>query len=175
MDLADREILVSRNANQFTTLSNIDKVAKIDARHPFILDSIKKYNLNRDLGSLKKIAKAGFNISKFQPDPADNQYIRTVTRFLKDRRANCVDYTVFLSAFLRALKVPHVIRMVSFDRNNPGAFSHIYPVTLDGVVMDVVGGQDQNGFEGLKQAKKRTFIFNREVPFVGKFDKKIRA
>lgn len=174
MQLENTEILITNQANQFDTLSNIDKVARLSKDHPFITDSIKKYNLKRDPNSLKKIAKAGFNIAKFFPDPAESQTIRTVNRFLKDRRANCVDYTVFFSAFLRALRVPHVIRMVSFDPNNPGAFSHIYPVTLDGVVFDVVPGQDQTGREALKSPKNRTFIFNREVPYVNKFDKKIR-
>lgn len=174
MQLENSEILISREANQFDTLRNIDKVAQMSKNHPFIRESIEKYKLGRDPKSLEKIAKAGFNIAKFFPDPADSQMIRTVNRFLKDRRANCVDYTVFFSAFLRALNVPHIIRMVSFDPNNPGAFSHIYPLTLDGIVFDVVPGQDQNGREGLKTAKNRTFIFNREVPYINKFDKKIR-
>lgn len=175
IDWSDKEILITRNADQFTTLNEIDKQARRDSRHPFILNSIKKYNLGQDPASMRKIAKAAFNIAKFQPDPADNQYIRTITRMLKDRRANCVDYTTFISAFLRALKVPHIIRMASFDPNNPRAYSHIYPLTQNGLILDVVPGQDQNGLEFKKGAKDRTFIFNTEVPFVGKFDKKIRS
>lgn len=174
MRFKNSEILISNNANQFKTLSNIDKVAKAGAKDPFIVKSIEKYNLNGSEESLKKIAKAGFNIAKFFPDPKDNQYIRTVNRLLKDRRGNCVDYTVFISSFLRALKVPHIIRMVSFDRNNPRNYSHIYPLTLNGIVLDVVNGQDQTGRESLKDPKKRTFIFNREVPYINKFDKIIR-
>ncbi len=175
VDWRDGEILITRNADQFITLNEIDKQARRDSRHPFILNSIKKYKLGQDPASIRKVAKAAFNIAKFQPDPQDNQYIRTTTRLLKDRRANCVDYTMFISAFLRALKVPHIIRMASFDPNNPRAFSHIYPLTQNGLILDVVPGQDQNGLEFKKKPSERTFIFNKEVPFVSKFDKKIRS
>lgn len=172
MRFADSEILLKRGANQFDTLSNIDRIASREAKHEFIQESIKKYNLRPDLNSLKKIFEAGFRIIFFFPDPYDIQNIRTVNRSLKDRRGNCVDYTVFFSAFLRALGIPHIIRMVSFDPSDPGNYSHIYPMTLDGVILDAVFGQDQNGNE--VNRKNRRPLFNRTIPHVGKFDKIIR-
>ena len=168
----NREILVTLNGNQFTTLRQINRVAERSSNHPFVTSSIERYKLGNDPNSLERIFKAAFNLATFQPDPPSRQYIRTLNRLLKDRVANCVDYTVFVSAFLRRLNIPHKIRMVSFEAGQPQAYSHIYPVTLNDIVLDVVYGQDQHG--GEQHKKKRTPYFNHEVPFEGKFDKLIR-
>lgn len=175
MRFDNTEILISNNANQHKTLSHIDRIAQQGAMHPFVLDSVKKYNLKDDLESIKKIFDAGFKIATFYPDPQGQQYIRTLNRFLKDQRANCVDYTVFISSFLRAIKVPHIIRMVSFDPKNPKGYQHIYPLKLNGLVLDLVNGQDQSGGESLKKPEERQSFFNKEVPYINKFDKLIRA
>ncbi len=157
------------------TLREIDKIAREEATHPFVTSSVDKYGLKNDLESIKKVFDGAFNVATFWPDPEGQQYIRTVNRTLKDRRANCVDYTVFISAFLRAMGVPHIIRMVSFDPKNPKAYQHIYPLTVNGIALDVVYGQDQFGGEGLKDPTERKAHFNHEVPYVGNFDKYIRA
>jgi hypothetical protein len=175
MRLDNKEILISENGNQFTTLKEIDKIAEQESKHPFVIDSVQKYGLKNDFESIKNVYNAAFRAATFFPDPDNHQYIRTLNRTLKDRRANCVDYTVFLSAFLRAMDVDHIIRMVSFDKNNPRAYSHIYPLTINGVALDAVYGQDQNGLESFKEPKERKPYFSKQVPFIGKFDKIIRA
>lgn len=175
MRLRNKETLLSTNANQHLTLREIDKIARDESSHPFVISSIDKYGLRNDLESIKRVFDAAFRVATFYPDPEGYQYIRTVNRTLKDRKANCVDYTVFISAFLRAMGVPHIIRMVSFDQNNPKSYQHIYPLTAKGVIMDVVYGQDQFGAEGLKDPAERKSHFNQEVPYVGNFDKYIRA
>ena len=175
MRLKNKEILLSPNANQHVTLREIDKTATDESLHPFVTSSVNKYGLKNDLESIKKVFNAAFNVATFFPDPEGQQYIRTVNRTLKDRRANCVDYTVFVSAFLRAMGVPHIIRMVSFDQNNPKGYQHIYPLTINGVALDVVYGQDQFGGEALKDPDERKSHFNHEVPYYGNFDKYIRS
>ena len=175
MRFKNSQVRISNNANQFVTLKHIDKIAAKGSKHPFVLNSIKKYGLKDDMRSLKSIFTAGFRISPFQADPPGDQYIRSVNRFLKDRRANCEDYTVFLSAFMRAMKIPHSIRMVSFDPRQPKAYQHIYPVTTQGVVLDIVNGQDQDGSEHKKNPSERQVNFNQEVPYFSKYDKIVRV
>ena len=172
MRFKNAEIEVIKNGNQMATLSLVDKYAEREKNHPFIKKSIEKYNLNGSTESLKKIFNAIFNIVIFFPDPSHVQYVRTVNRTLKDRRGNCVDYSVFFSAFLRALGVPHVIRIVEYPNQAQPGISHIYVQTLDGVNLDAVIGQDQNGNEANK--KFRRGFFNVEVqPIKQKIDKKI--
>lgn len=173
MRLKNKEILISPNADQHITLKEIDKTARDESGHLFVTKSVEDFNLKNDLESIKMIFEAAFNTARFFPDPEGQQYIRTVNRTLKDRYANCVDYTVFISAFLRAIGVPHIIRMVSFDKQNPKAYQHIYPLTINGLALDAVFGQDQFGGEALKDPSERKSHFNREVPFVGHFDKYI--
>jgi len=175
MRLPNSEIIISSHADQQRTLKEIDKTAREESKHPFVIDSIKKYGLKNDLESIKHIFNAAFNVATFFPDPEGHQYIRTLNRTLKDRVANCVDYTVFISAFLRAIKAPHVIRMVSFDPQNKKAYQHIYPLTINGLVLDAVFGQEQDGSESQKDPDDRKSFFNHEVPFIGNFDKYIRA
>ena len=175
MRLNNSEILLSSHADQHRTLKDIVNISRESANHEFIKSSIDKYGLKNDFESIKKIFDGVFNIATFFPDPEGQQYIRTVNRTLKDRRANCVDYTVFISSFLRAMKVPHIIRMVSFDKENPKSYQHIYPLLLNGLVLDAVYGQDQDGSESMKDPYERKAFLNHEVPFFGNFDKIIRA
>lgn len=175
MRLPNSEIILSSHADQKKTLAEIDKIARAESLHPFIQDSIKKYGLKNDFESIKNIFNAAFKTATFFPDPEGHQYIRTVNRTLKDRVANCVDYTVFISAFLRAIDAPHIIRMVSFDPNSPKSYQHIYPLMLNGLVLDAVYGQAQDGTESQKEPEERKSFFNSEVPFFGNFDKIIRA
>lgn len=172
MRFRNSEIEVIRGGNQMTTLNAVDKYAEREKNHPFITSSIKKYNLDSSRESLQKIFDAIFRIVYFFPDPVDCQYVRTVNRTLKDRRGNCVDYSVFFSAFLRALKVPHVIRIVEYPNQVQPGISHIYVQTMDGVNLDAVIGQHQDGSEANRQTRRG--FFNLEVqPIKQKIDKKI--
>ena len=154
------------------TLALVDKYAEREKNHPFIIDSIRKYGLNGSRESLNKIFQAIFNIVYFFPDPSNVQYVRTVNRTLKDRRGNCVDYSVIFSAFLRALGVPHVIRIVEYPNQAQPGISHIYVQTLNGINLDAVIGQDQNGNEANRPIRRG--FFDVEIqPIKKKIDKKV--
>lgn len=173
MRFRNRDIEVIKGGNQLRTLQLVDKYAEADKNHPFITLSIKKYNLGKSVSDLKKIFNAVHRIISFDPDPENVQVVRTVNRTLKDQRGNCVDYTVIFSAFLRALKIPHVIRIVEYPGQIKPGFSHIYAKTLDGITLDAVVGQDQTGNEFLRQNRKP--FFNCEIlPIKNKIDKTIR-
>jgi hypothetical protein len=167
----NRELLFIPRGNNFKTLKIIDKIAKEEQKHPFIKQAVQKYKLDQSPESIERIFKAIYKLIKFYPDPANTQYIRTVNRQLKDKRGNCVDYTLFLTSFLRALGVPHSIRMVQTDKHASG-FNHIYIVLDNGTPLDLVIGQDQNGLEPLKE-KRNAPMMGIQVPFERKYDKRI--
>lgn len=173
MRFEDREILTVVRGDQFKTLKLINRFAEEGKAHPFIKSSIKKYGLDKSPASLEKLFNALHRLVYFFPDPKGSQLIRTVNRTLKDQRGNCVDYTVLQSAFLRALGVPHKIRMAEYEGQQDPGLSHIYIQTADGLTMDPVIGQDQHGNE-INKAYRKPY-FNMERPFIKKFDKTIRA
>jgi transglutaminase-like putative cysteine protease len=171
MRFQDREIEIIQG-DQRTVLRKVDEYAEREKSHPFITSSIKKYNLDGSRQSLKRIFDAIFRIVYFFPDPPKKQYIKTVNRTLKDQRGNCVDYSVMFSAFLRALGVPHRISIVEYpDQKLPG-ISHIYVQTMQGITLDAVIGQDQEGYEINKP--HRFGYFDYEVlPVKQRIDKRV--
>ena len=168
---ANREIYRLPRGNNYKTLRLIDKIARSEQNHPFILEAIRRYGLDSSRESVEKIFNAIYKTVKFFPDPNNTQYIRTVNRQLKDKRGNCVDYTLFLTSFLRKLKIPHSIRMVQTDDNARG-FNHIYVILADGTPLDLVINQDQDGSEPNKIERKPPRM-GEQVPFVRKHDRKI--
>lgn len=173
MRFQNRELHTVKRGDPFNTVKLIDRIASQEKNHPFIQEAIKTENLNGSKESLKRVLNCIYHLCKFFPDPDKTQYIRSVNRMLKDRRANCVDYTVFLSSFLRALFVSHFIRIVQTSKDYDG-YNHIYVVLLDGTAIDPVINQDQDGNEFLKEVREKP-SFGEEVPYIKKFDKKIIA
>lgn len=167
----NKELYYLPRGNNHKTLKLIDKIARKEAKHPYIKKAVHRFRLDNSKESIERIFNSIYKTIKFFPDPTNTQYIRSVNRQLKDRRGNCVDYTLFLSAFLRALGAPHFIRMVQTEEHAPG-FNHIYIVLDDGTPLDLVIGQDQNGNEPNK-TKRNPPRFGEQVPFVKKYDKRI--
>jgi len=95
---------------------------------------------------LEQLAQHIYQYIYFEPDPPKTQIIRTPYAAIRDKRANCVDYTVMLAAIARACGLPVTIRIVKFspDKN----FSHVYPI-INGVPVDLVIGQDQTGKDNI--------------------------
>lgn len=93
---------------------------------------------------LQQLANRAYDSMYFIPDRNNLQTIRTPRRSLMDQRANCVDYTVFIASIARNLGLPVTIRIVQL----PGQknFGHVFPI-VDGVIIDVVPGQAQDGSE----------------------------
>lgn len=173
MRFRNAEIEIIPNGDQLKTLALVNKYAELEKNHPFITSSIKRYNLTGSTENLKKIFDCIFKLVYFFPDPASAQYVRTVNRTLKDRRGNCVDYSVLFSAFLRALQVPHRIRIVEYPNQKVPGISHIYVQTLNGITLDAVIGQDQEGREVNK--KIRQGFFNKEIqPIKKKIDRIVK-
>jgi len=129
------------------------KYAQIGSNNPFFANFIARNNLSNDLESIKKISKYIFNHVTFEKDDSTRQVIRYGTKALRDKKGNCVDYSVLLSQFLINLKVPHSFKMVATEKNDQDNFNQ--PI-------DLVIGQDQEGNEKYKD-KRYMYLF-KEVP-----------
>jgi len=154
--------LLKRKANQFDTINYMRELSIIHANNPFFKNFIKKNNLKADKESIKKIFDYIFNNTTFIKDNDKVQQIRVGTKLLRDKKGNCVDYSVLLSQFLINLGIPHSFKMVATDANKPNNFNHIYVVLYNDLPLDLVIGQDQNGFEKFKKSRKN-YIF-KEIP-----------
>ena len=105
------------------------------------------------------LAYYAFKAAYFEPD-TDTQTIRTPRRVLTDKKANCVDYTVFICAVARRFLRPDKVKFEIVDLDGTG-YTHVRPI-IDGRPVDVVPGQEQSGNE--KSARKpKTFPTLHEI------------
>jgi hypothetical protein len=88
------------------------------------------------------IGMAAYKMAFFDPD-ITHQTIRTPNAIAREKKANCVAYTVLICA--AALNCVDDVRFCLVDVGN-GVFDHVYPI-ICGVAVDVVPCQDQNGLE----------------------------
>lgn len=108
------------------------------------------------------ICQFAYNTAFYEPNPPGHQRVRSLQRTIVDKRASCTDYTVMIAAILLAGGEPVQIKLVSIDGDG---FGHIYPVAINGRVMDVVPYQDQSGNEFFLRENKKSLNFGREEPY----------
>lgn len=164
---------IMNNGKQNDTIRIMKLVALESSKNPWIKSMVKKYNLNESKESLKNLFNFAFYNTFFEPDEPKVQTVKSPISSLTERRANCVDYSVLLSAFLINMGVPHSFRMVSTDKKYPNSYGHIYVVLDNGLVMDCVIGQDQNGAEIYKEKNQRIPFPFEEVEFINNSDLRI--
>ena len=169
LGLPGQEKILKRRGNQFDTIKLMKKVAYESAKNPFFRAFINKHQLYNDPEALNKIFHYCFEKVKYLKDPKNKQYIRSGIRSLKEGRGNCVDYCILLSSFLLNLNIPHKFRMISTTANSPNNYGHIY-IKAASIPMELVIGQDQQGKEIFKRDNERTPFFNKEIPYVKKYD-----
>lgn len=116
---------------------------------------------------LEALANRAYNAAYFQPDASDFQTIRTPQRLVRDERANCVDYTVFIGAIANMLGLPVVLRIVQLPGQSN--FGHVYPI-VDGVAIDVVPAQREDGKEYLYRLPGTKPVIGHEVEYTAKQD-----
>ena len=70
---------------------------------------------------------------------ADQEYqiVRLPSALLKTKEGDCKSYSVFTSAILQCLGIPHHYMMTSYNKANPTP-SHIYVMTDSGIIIDAV-------------------------------------
>jgi hypothetical protein len=129
--------------------------------------SLAKNQLDKNPNSLKRFAQIIYSLIYFEPDPMNRQLLRTPLASLRDSVGNCVDYSILLGSVARAAGLPVVLRLVKFKPETD--FVHVYPV-INGVPIDLVMGQSQDGSERQKRRKIIFDHFGEEVESFATFD-----
>jgi len=144
-----QERKIETGTNYARTVRRMIEVIHATAGEPVVVNLSRAAVLNGG-GDIKRTVEnfciTAFECAFFQPDTPDKQTIRTPRRLILDARANCVDYSVFIAAMAVAAKMPVYLCLASY----PGSphFTHVFP-EVNGIIADVVPGQDQRGREYL--------------------------
>jgi len=169
--LGDRQLL-----NGVRTLQEVQRAMVEVVRESMTTDPAVKYIVGAISNNVSPknapeiVAEMAYNLAYFETDPPARQAIKTPQRTLKDQRANCVDYTILISAVCAALGYDCIIRIVQL----PGQpnYGHVYPI-IDGVLCDVVPGQDQTGNEWATRKKDARPNIGAELSYLRCIDAKI--
>jgi len=123
---------------------------------------------SKDFSSwLKLLANFAYYNAYFEPDPPTRQIIRTPAATLRDKAANCVDYTILIGAVAARAGLPVIVRIVQLPGQQ--SYGHVYPV-VNGVAVDVVPCQDQTGREVFTRHPWTQPSVGSELKFLSKFD-----
>jgi hypothetical protein len=159
-------------------ISTIKKNASLEDTVEFIPKAVKKtlYQTKRISERLKgkTVYETCSNIWHFvyrhiqyRKDQEGYEQIRSPRRSWRDRMkgVDCDCYSVFISSILTNLKIPHLLRITKYHRDN---FQHIYPVVKNGnreITIDCV--TDKFDYEVPYSEKKD---FNMELQFLDGID-----
>lgn len=134
---------------------------------PFMADAVINLHESIDRPLWKIAAELVFDLSYYEQDPPTLQTIRTPQRVIKDQRANCVDYSVFVASLLMKLGYNVSFKVVKFGEDED--FSHVY-LMIDGIgVIDLVPSQNQSGLEHLLRNERKYPDLYKEVPYFSSF------
>lgn len=123
-------------------------VARIESKKQYIEDIAKRLliNINEPAFSAMVLCNFAYNAATFEPDANGVQVIKTPAALIREKKGNCVDYTVLLASIAHSVGIPAIIKVVAIgDSENYG---HVYPV-INGFPCDVVPYQRQDGTEHL--------------------------
>lgn len=134
------EALVSSDGDQYDTITAMKNAAHFSAQAPLIKEFVRRNNLQKK--DLSRLYNCLYKFLEFERDDGGTQTIRTAARTIRDKKGNCVDYSVLLGAFLINMGQPFSFRMVSFGEDEN--YAHIYPVLSDGTPIDLVLGKEDD-------------------------------
>ncbi len=97
-----------------------------------------RYKGKSELESCQNIFNFLKNNIHYKAD-GTNQQVRLPSGLLRTGQGDCKSYTVFTSAILNNLKIPHSLCYVSFNPKDPTP-THIYVITDKGCIIDAVYG-----------------------------------
>ena len=141
--------VVKRNA------SNMDLQRAIEAAIPTAVAQMKQraneFKGKTEAESCKKIFDYLKNQITYKADGADQQ-VRVPSGLIRTRQGDCKSYSVFTSAVLTNLGIPHKLVYASYDPNDSTP-THIYVVTNNGCIIDAVYGK----FNAEKKASNKKY------------------
>lgn len=126
------------------------------------------FRISQDYPSFMfNLGNFAYNSAFFVPDAPGSQVLRTVNAVLRDKSANCVDYTIFIGALAKCAGLNVVIRIVQCPGQK--SYGHVYPI-VNNTPMDITIGQDQSGSEREIRKGGSVPILGVEVPYLKKMD-----
>jgi len=141
--------VVKRNA------SNIDLQRAIEAAIPTAVAQMKQrsneFKGKTEAETCKKIFDYLKNQITYKADGAEQQ-VRVPSGLIRTRQGDCKSYSVFTSAILTNLGIPHKLVYASYDPQDSTP-THIYVVTNKGCIIDAVYGK----FNAEKKASNKKY------------------
>ncbi|MCB0396828.1 MAG: hypothetical protein KDD36_09255 [Flavobacteriales bacterium] len=130
---------IKENASLDDTLSNMQLIARRDQHQvDGLADLLERDTVEETTAAIWQFVRD--NIA-YKLDTEGIEELRTPARTWRDRMTgvDCDDYTIFISALLLRLGIPHEFRVAAYE--DKGKFQHVYPVAFNGgipLVLDVV-------------------------------------
>jgi hypothetical protein len=141
--------VVKRNA------SNIDLQRAIEAAIPTAVAQMKQrsneFKGKTESETCKKIFDYLKNQITYKADGSEQQ-VRVPSGLIRTRQGDCKSYSVFTSAVLTNLGIPHKLVYASYDPQDSTP-THIYVVTNKGCIIDAVYGK----FNAEKKASNKKY------------------
>jgi hypothetical protein len=130
-------ILVKQNANNSELQRAIEAV--IPAATKQAASIANRYKGKNEAETCKKIFDYLKNNINYKADGA-NQAVRLPSGLMRTAQGDCKSYSVFTSAILSNLGIPHKLVYASYDPKDPTP-THIYVMTKSGCIIDAVYGK----------------------------------
>ena len=157
--------VVKRNA------SNSDLQRAIEAAIPTAVQQMKQrsnqFKGASEIETCKKIFDYLKNQVNYKADGAEQQ-VRLPSGLIRTLQGDCKSYSVFTSAVLTNLGIPHKLVYASYDPNDSTP-THIYVMTNKGCIIDAVYGK----FNAEKQASNKKYK-NMNISYIAGIGKKRR-
>lgn len=141
-------VQLATRANVHEIAAAMREVALIESRKPYVKELAEKLCINNKepFHTAFQLCNFAYNAATFEPDEEGKQVLKTPAALLREKKGNCVDYTILISALAIAAGVPAIIKVVAVK--NSKDYGHVYPV-INGLPCDVVPYQRQDGKEHL--------------------------
>jgi hypothetical protein len=130
-------ILVKQNANNSELQRAIEAVIPAATKQAASIAS--RYKGKNEAETCKKIFDYLKNNINYKADGA-NQAVRLPSGLMRTAQGDCKSYSVFTSAILSNLGIPHKLVYASYDPKDPTP-THIYVMTNSGCIIDAVYGK----------------------------------
>jgi hypothetical protein len=130
-------ILVKQNANNSELQRAIEAV--IPAATKQAASIADRYKGKNEAETCKKIFDYLKNNINYKADGA-NQAVRLPSGLMRTAQGDCKSYSVFTSAILSNVGIPHKLVYASYDPKDPTP-THIYVMTNKGCIIDAVYGK----------------------------------
>jgi hypothetical protein len=151
--------------------SNSELQNAIEAAIPQAVQQTKtiapRYKGATEAESCKKIFDYLKNHVNYKADGA-NQQVRLPSALMRTLQGDCKSYSVYTSAILTNLGIPHKLVYASYDPKDPTP-THIYVITNKGCIIDAVYGK----FNAEKKATSKKYK-NMNISYIAGMGKKSR-